>query len=426
MIFWKHGGPKKPTGSKFPWFAITFSLASAVAIPDPNLTERQITRVDSPTGCPSPTTIQGFQWDTKSCTNSYFSSWAYPINKWADPPKLNITVAGVPITATVDTGSTGLVASISLFPNVTFTKTVPTQIFYSSSHWLEEGYEEWIDMSFGPYAMRTKILVKDHEVCCPTFNTTTDGHRCPPDKIARGCVCTPGGCNGERDEEEDHDPENKREVVDLPHIAYMGIGFGRGDPQNNNPFLDTITYNGQPMKGSDSDYCQGYVITHDGLYLGLNQDITKNFAWTTLPQQDVGGSRDWDTPPMIYKVDNGANQNGTILVDTGIPNSYFTNSPVSWDNGAAFEISVPGTSQLYKVKYDIAKGVNFGDVGSPNPMQPNTFGISSKAGYVNTGRKLLNCFDIAYDPVGGNFGYRYLNAAGCSQYVTAAPSAIPS
>ncbi|KAF3108948.1 hypothetical protein TWF102_008210 [Orbilia oligospora] len=418
MTICKNRSPKNPTGPKFPWLAIAFSLASAGAVPDPKITERQITRVGSSTDCPVPTTTQGFQWDTKSCTNSYFAPWAFPIDKWVDPPKLNITVAGVPITATVDTGSTGLVASIGLFPNVTFTKTVPTHIFYSSSHWLEEGYEEWIDMSFGPYAMRTKILVKDKEVCCPTFDGTTDGHRCPTSKTARGCNCSPGGCRGKRDEEEDYDTKAKREVVNLPHVAYMGIGFGRGDPQNANPFLDTLTYNGQPSNGSSSSYCQGYVITHDGLHLGLNQDITKNFAWTTLPQQDVGGSRDWNTPPMVYKVDNGAQQSGAILVDTGIPNSYFTNSPITWNNGSTFEISVPGTSQLYKVKYDIIKGVNFGVVSSPNPMQPNTFGISSKAGYVNTGRKFLNCFDLAYDSIGGNFGYRYLNAAGCSHFLS--------
>ncbi|KAK6511329.1 hypothetical protein TWF481_000249 [Arthrobotrys musiformis] len=415
MICYRQGGSKQPTGIKFPWFAITFSLASAVALPDASLPERQITRVSS-TACPSPTTTQGFQWDKKSCTNTYFAPWAFPIDKWVDPPKLNITVAGVPITATVDTGSTGLVASMGLFPNVTFTKTIPTHIFYSSSHWLEEGYEEWIDMSFGPYAMRTKILVKDKEVCCPTFDGTTDGHRCPTSKTARGCNCTPGGCKVKRDGE-DHDSTSKRDVG-LPHVAYMGIGFGRGDPQNANPFLDTLTFNGKPSNGSSANYCQGYAITHDGLYLGLNETITENFAWTALPQQDVGGTRDWDTPPMIYRVNSGSNRNGTILVDTGIPNSYFTSSPVSWGNGSTFEISVPGTSELYKIKYEMTKGVNFGVVGDPNPMQPNTFGISSKAGYVNTGRKLLNCFDIAYDSIGGNFGYRYLNATGCSEYVT--------
>ncbi|KAK6331816.1 hypothetical protein TWF718_002357 [Orbilia javanica] len=279
-------------------------------------------------------------------------------------------------------------------------------------------------MSLGPYAMRTKILVKDKEVCCPTFNDTTDGHRCPASKTARSCNCTPGGCTNKREEGDDFLTE--KEVVDVPHVAYMGIGFGRGDPQNANPFLDTLTFNGQPSNGSSSSYCQGYVITHDGLYLGLNGQITNNFAWTTLSQQNVGGYRDWDTPPMIYKINNGSKKNGTILVDTGIPNSYFTNSPIAWATGDTFELSIPGNSQLYKLKYNMAKNVNYAVVGSPNPMQPNTFGVSSKAGYVNTGRKLLNCFDIAYDSIGGNFGYRYLDAVGCSQYVTVAPSAAPS
>lgn len=79
---------------------------------------------------------------------------------------------------------------------------------------------------------------------------------------------------------------------------------------------------------------------------------------------------------MIYRVNDGATKNGTILVDTGIPNSYFTSTPVSWNNSSTFELSVPRTSQLYKVRYNMTKGVNFGVVGDPNPMQPNTFGIS--------------------------------------------------
>ncbi|KAK6524660.1 hypothetical protein TWF281_011562 [Arthrobotrys megalospora] len=418
MICYRQGQSKKPLGPKFPWLAIAFSLASAVAIPDPDLTERQITRVDS-ANCPAPTTTQGFQWDTKSCTETYFAPWAFPIGNWADPPKLNITVAGVPITATVDTGSTGLVASINLFPNVTFTKTIPTHIFYSSSHWLEEGYEEWIDMSLGPYSMRTKILVKDKEVCCPNFDNNSDGQRCPPAKVARGCNCTPGGCTSTRDEDEDVSIAT-REVVNVPHVAYMGIGFGRGDPQNANPFLDTLTFNNKPASSSSSNFCQGYAITHDGLYLGLNQTITEGFAWTALPQQDVQGFRDWATPPMVYSVDGGTNNDGTVLVDTGIPNSYFTSSPIKWKSGSStFDISVPGTSQLYTVKYDMSEGVS----GSPNPMQPVKFGISSKAGYINTGRKFLNCFDLAYDSVGGNFGYRYLGdeVNSCSRYVSTTP-----
>ncbi|KAK6346072.1 hypothetical protein TWF730_010404 [Orbilia blumenaviensis] len=425
MICYRQRGPKKLLGLKFPWLAIGVGLASAVAIPDPNLEERQITRINA--GCPAPTTTQGFQWDTKTCADTYFAPWAFPINKWVDPPKLNISIAGVPITATVDTGSTGIVASINLFPNVTFTKAVPTHIFYSSSHWLEEGYEEWINMSFGPYAMRTKILVKDKEVCCPTFNGATDGHRCPPNKTARGCNCSPGGCTSKRHKfNRDGGSIAKRELINIPHVAYMGIGFGRGEPQNANPFLDTLTFNGKPATSSSSDLCQGYVITHDGIYLGLNKTITEDFAWTSLPQMNVEGFRDWDTPPMIYNVNSGGSNNGTILVDTGIPNSYFTNDPVQWGNGSTFEISIPGNSQLYTVKYNMLKDVNFGVVGSPNPMQPNTFGISSKTGYVNTGRKLLNCFDLAYDAIGGNFGYRYLDATGCSQYVSIAGSASSS
>ncbi|EPS45421.1 hypothetical protein H072_600 [Dactylellina haptotyla CBS 200.50] len=400
-------------------FAVAFTPISAIVIPKihgyPTRIEERATQVDS-SDCPSITT-DSFQWDSNSCSQSYFSSWAYPIGNWDDPPKVNITIAGVPITATVDTGSTGLVASMDLFPNVNFTKKVEASIAYSSSHWLEEGYEEWIDMTFGPYAMKTKILVKDKEVCCPDFNTTTDGNRCPAAKITKSCVCEKT-CENDKTKRNVHADLATRAVSPLP-VAYMGIGFGRGVAPISNAFLDTVSFNGQALSLTSGDYCQGYAITHDGIWLGLNSQNTKDFEWTKLQQQDVQGMRDWNTAPMEYHVNDGASTSGTLLVDTGIPNSYFSASP-RWETGDSFNVTVPGTSGKYAIRYDTSEGDT-----SPNPMQPTKFGISSLGGYINSGRKLLNCFDVAYDPIGGNFGYRYLGnaqAAKCSEYVTVAES----
>ncbi|KAK6540263.1 hypothetical protein TWF694_009076 [Orbilia ellipsospora] len=412
--------PKKVRVSKRSILAIglaaTISPVSALVALEPSVVEKQATRVSptSTTGCSS-TTTPGFQWDTKACSESYTASWVDPIGNWANPPKVNINVAGVDLVATVDTGSTGLVASMSLFPNHNFTLKTPTSIFYTSSHWLEEGYEEWIDMTFGPYGMKTKILVKDHEVCCPTFDPATDGERCPTSKIVDGCICSKN-CPSSSSTSSGTSTVASRKLAaraTVAAVAYMGIGFGRGDPPIENPFMDIVTYNGNPI--SDS-FCQGYAITNTGLTLGLNKQSTDGFNWTPLEQNNTSGMRDWDTPPMEYTVDESPNTEGTLLVDTGIANSYFSSTP-SYTSQSTFNVSFPGDTGKFTVTYDMSEG----NTNSPNPMQPIAFGASSKAGYINSGRKLLNCFDVAYDPVGGNFGYRYLNdteAANCSDYVT--------
>ncbi|KAF3925230.1 hypothetical protein ABW20_dc0104537 [Dactylellina cionopaga] len=403
---------KKPRVSKFSKLAVSIVqlglVSAAVPALRPGHAERGIMQIES---AENPTTdTQTLPWNTKSCSESYFAPWVYSTSNWTDPPKLNITVAGVPLIATVDTGSTGLVASMKSFPDNNFTKQVEASIFYSSSHWLEEGYEEWVDMSFGPYSMRTKMLVKDNEVCCPTFDKTTDGNRCPVSKRAANCICAKN-CPSTTGSEMASPSTTESNTIAARAVAtgavnsqtaYMGIGFGRGVAPDANAFLDIISFNGQPISSSTSGYCPGYAITSDGLYLGLTAENTKDVAWTTLSQQDVQGMREWATPPMQYQVDNGAVIQGTILVDTGIPNSYFSATP-RWNNTSVFQVSLPGYSKMYTVKYDM------GVTGNGNPMQPTAFGESLNAGYINTGRKFLNCFDIAYDPVGGNFGYRYLS-----------------
>ncbi|KAK6352850.1 hypothetical protein TWF696_004851 [Orbilia brochopaga] len=371
---------------------------------------RQITRID-PGDCPTTTEVS-YTWETKPCTDSYFSPWTYPTNNWANAPTVNITLDGVEVVATVDTGSTGLVASISLFPHNNFTRQDPTSIFYSSSHWLEEGYEEWIDMTFGPFYMRTQAIIKNREVCCPGYNSTTDEPRCPSAKLARNCECS-GGCTSTSTSHNHH--KRATRPAPPPPVAYMGIGFGRGAPQIDNAFLDTVTFNGQAIPPSSQSYCPGYVITTDGIHLGLTSANTQNFTFVTLHQTSVDGQRDWSTATMQYQIDNSTQQNGTVLVDTGISQSYFQSMP-PWRANSTVYLSVPGDVDTYTIRYEVdetGKGWN--------PMQPTRFGGSPTLGFINTGRHFLNCFDVMYDPVGGNYGYRYLGdtrAANCSSYVS--------
>ncbi|KAF3908083.1 hypothetical protein ABW21_db0205623 [Orbilia brochopaga] len=392
----------------------TLVATAAAAPPRVDSIARQITRIDIGPGedCPGTDEI-AYTWPI-ACTDTHFSPWTTPIGNWVDAPTVNITLAGVEVVATVDTGSTSLVASIHLFPNNSFTRQEPTSVFYTSSHWLEEGYEEWIDMKFGHFHMRTQAIIKVREVCCPGYEVYEDGPRCPFAKIARNCECS-GSCASTSQSENNY----KRATIPAPPppVAYMGIGFGRGDAQMYNAFLNTVSFDGRPIRPTSETYCQGYVITRDGIHLGLTDDNTRNFEVVSLHQKSIRGQRDWATPGMQYQIDNALQQNGTVLVDTGIDGAYFHSTP-AWQANSTIYLRIPGDVHVntYTVRYEVD------EQGSEwNPMQPVEIGGSPTLGFLNTGRRFLNCFDVMYDPVGGNYGYRYLGdtrAANCSSYVS--------
>ncbi|KAF3940673.1 hypothetical protein ABW19_dt0209923 [Dactylella cylindrospora] len=284
--------------------------------------------------------------DTTACSISYHVPWAVSNPGWVEPPKIHIQLEGVTVLATVDTGSTGIVVSQSLFPVNAFNVTNAPQahIFYSSSHWLEEGYTVTMQASLDGIIMHPQVLLKESEVCCPGFNTTTDGNRCPTAKRANPCRCEKT-CMSEMDLSRiEKTPEYLSELRSRSQAgatAYMGIGFGRGVTPMANPFVQIVTINGTDLPSLGTSFCRGYVITNDGISIGITNSSLNDFKFLQLEEDDVAGERDWATPSMKYKADTGSVQNGTILVDTGIPNAYLSSSPM-WNENSNVSVSGPG------------------------------------------------------------------------------------
>ncbi|KAK6522650.1 hypothetical protein TWF281_002086 [Arthrobotrys megalospora] len=328
---------------------------------------------------------------------------------WKDAPTLSITVNGRPLVATMDTGSTGIVIDAKYgFNNTYLEKNCEIgHVFYTSSHWLQEGYWCTTDVDVGGVLTSALALIRTREVCCPTFK---EGDRCQnPEKA---CVCK-GTCTTtveqgilERNILEKDDGNGARiEARQTPTVgkAYMGIGFARGNPPSHNLFMNVKSIDGVP---AGSKFRTGYVITSSGVWLGITKANTAGFSAVKLNLREGNADgRDWGEPPCYVQVNGGDWTNGTFLADTGIPNAYVKGDiPNKEGNEIAIRIPDP-TSPFGEVQFVSVPKSKAGTVGTENPMQPTWVGIRTVPG-VNTGRRFYNGYDLYFDGDGGYFGLR--------------------
>ncbi|KAK6340334.1 hypothetical protein TWF730_002097 [Orbilia blumenaviensis] len=328
---------------------------------------------------------------------------------WTSPPSLNITVNGRPLIATMDTGSTGIVIDAKYGFNTTYLEKNCEigHVFYTSSHWLQEGYWCITEVDVGGVVTSAKALIRTREVCCPDF---ADGDRCQ--EPAKSCVCQ-GTCTSTADQgilrrrvlEEDGDVSRieARQTASVGK-AYMGIGFARGNPPAYNLFMNVTSIDGVPTVSSK--FRTGYVITSTGVWLGITKSNTAGFSAIKLNlREGHADNRDWGEPPCDVQINNGSWTRGTFLADTGIPNAY-VKGDVPNKEGNQITIRIPDPSTPFgDVKFVSVPKSKAGTVGTDNPMQPTWVGTRTVPG-VNTGRKFYNGYDLYFDGDGGYFGLR--------------------
>ncbi|KAF3913956.1 hypothetical protein ABW21_db0207013 [Orbilia brochopaga] len=347
--------------------------------------------------------------DYSAFTKSKFLTYANNASNhnWTNAPTLSISVNNYPLTATMDTGSTGIVIDAKYGFNASqLSKTCQIgHILYTSSNWLQEGYWCTTDVNIGGVVASALALVRTNATCCPDFNATTDGDRCknPVDS----CVCA-GGCatSATRRNLSPGEPDSafmaRRQAVGS---AYMGVGFARGNSTAAyNLFMNVKSIDGVAV---DSTYRQGYVVTSTGVQLGITKASTVGFkaAKLALKPGSAAGSRNWDQPTAAVKIGSGNWINGTFLADTGIPNAYVLGD-VAQKSGDEISIAVPGTTNPFgEVQFSAVPKANAGSLGTKNPVQPTWVGNRTAIG-VNTGRKFYNKYDLLFDADGGYFGLR--------------------
>ncbi|WP_267211619.1 pepsin/retropepsin-like aspartic protease family protein [Chelatococcus asaccharovorans] len=306
------------------------------------------------------------------------------------PPTLHLSFGGQDYRAVMDTGSTGVVVSASLIPNVDRLPVVaPGQLTYTSSGRIMRG--DWVV---------TPLTISG-------AGGTSITTRPMPVLAVRQIDCFENA----RDCQATDDPR---------HVVMLGIGFAReGDRQSQstpdkNPFLSLPDMGEMNKPGR---LRRGYVVTREGVHVGLTRANTGGeFRFVKLARADDGS--DWTAIPGCMSVGGGEPACGTALIDTGVSDMYLTVPP---DREAGFVTQgdhgrtlVPGTkvSVTFSARpSNDAPGYLFTAGMGSDPLAPSRIilvGGKDRPPFVNTSVHILNGFDYLYDADEGYAGFRRL------------------
>ncbi|KID85454.1 outer membrane autotransporter barrel protein [Metarhizium guizhouense ARSEF 977] len=305
-------------------------------------------------------------------------------------------------TPIIDTGSCGFVisaADLSDWTQDDASGHPEGWEFLSSSKILYTGH--WIpkDIYFTNAKVEVKaripILAVETKTHCPTYNRTADNGLCPTPASA---IPMPTG------------------------IRLMGVGFGRehdGMPQgtpDKNAFINIQTINGVNVTGNPN-FRSGFVLSKDGVTVGLTAENTAGMDFTKLAMREKpADARDWAQVEGCMSVDGSKCFTGPALIDTGISQMYMTlplgtkanrTSPPVLDDGSVVEVKIGPSADG---KYISSENFTVGDTNGmdqgvvPSSVRLTLADPAKNAPHVNTGRRFLRKWNIAFDSDGGYFG----------------------
>lgn len=309
----------------------------------------------------------------------------------------------------MDTGSVGIVASPDIFTPASGATNLGTgEQIYTSSGIIENG--TWYTATQSIWDVNGNLLATSNVPVLQVTSITCTEH-------ARSCTATSNPM----------------------HISVMGIGFARESasqvrgtpPYNAFLNLQSILQNGslQPLP---SNWCNGYVVTPSGVYLGLTPSNTANAGWVKLqpwPQYSTPGLPEWMSATMTINA-NGVAGDGNILMDTGVDTSFLTPPPganlgslMACPDDPALVECVPNNDVFGIYLPNQTNPVAFysftvGQTG--NLMQPNGVHVENDGGtFLNTSRHVLGGIDFIYDNTHGYVGYIWNGMSGSNVgYVT--------
>ncbi|BAF88819.1 conserved hypothetical protein [Azorhizobium caulinodans ORS 571] len=299
-------------------------------------------------------------------------------------PHLMVSVGGGPARrAVLDTGSTGLVIAAKAIPDFEHLPRIgPRSITYRSSGRVVHGVMVLVPVTItgadGTSVTTTPIPV-----------LATQWRDCLPH--ARRCV----------------------PARDLNEGAMIGIGYGheatnaKVSGAAKNPFLHVAGMDAAgPLR-------PGYVVTRSAVTVGLPPTLPEGFSLVRLDRQR--GNGDWSLPPACVRLDGAKPLCGPLSVDTGIPDMiltlpYAVRRRLAGPRGYLpppnrIDVSV-GRGAEPAAQYVFSIGAR--DSASPPGTDPRRVLLAAEPHpiRVNTGLRFLNAYDIIYDPVGGQAGYR--------------------
>jgi hypothetical protein len=291
-------------------------------------------------------------------------------------PSLGISFGERMHTATMDSGSTGVVVAAAMIPGFHNLRSLGAgKLTYTSSGRVMLG--QWVST---PMVIHGAEGTQARIVAMPVLAVT----RVACLRQARNC--TPN---------------------DNPTgIAMIGIGFAReADAQSQstpdkNPFLH--------LDAEGRAYRRGYVLTPRGVHIGLTEPNTRGeFRYFKLDRDDARG--DWSPVPACISI-NGRKPAacGSMLVDTGVTTMYLT---VPAAQAAPGQRGLPPGTEV-TVSLGAATSATplytfrTGDAVSGMAPKGVTLRVAAAKPFVNTSVNFLNGYDYLYDFDAGYVGFR--------------------
>ncbi|HYE00297.1 MAG TPA: hypothetical protein VEH84_13000 [Alphaproteobacteria bacterium] len=331
-----------------------------------------------------------------------FANNAEQPQPFTNAPMLGFAINGGPKhTVTMDTGSVGIAIGAQNIPDFAKLKAGPeakpgTQ-FLSSSKILWTG--TWVPVTVTLYDGETPVATSsvpvlgvEQAVICRDYQ---GGPTCP----------SPSG------------------TADASKVVYMGVGFGReadSQPQgtpDKNALLNITHIAGKPI--DPATYTRGYVIGKTGITVGLTPGNTQGFRFVKLTP-NAAAPTDWTPAPMCVQVNDSPCMAGTVLVDTGIPQSYLTvptatafqtvKAPDASMKSVMIDVLANGTKVAVQIPDATAPAGGESFVvggGSPvEPLQVIPWRSDTRPVFINTGRHFLRQTQFLYDAKNGYIGLK--------------------
>lgn len=225
-------------------------------------------------------------------------------------------------------------------------------------------------------------------------------------------------------------------------VSNCGIGFDlAGKAQGTGPVEDNKNQIYNPLLNLDAmkdhTLVAGYIVKTDGIQLGFTA-ADKGYGYTRMNSTKLTSDNsvpDWQTPTGRVKIKGVTKPPGSIVMDSGIPQAYFS------ARGFKAGTQIENRMEIYLVNSSGAVGykIDPGDAG--NELNPSSI-VVVKAGigaysqtkfpyhgqFFNTGRHVFRKFDMLYDAENGYVGVQP-NATGRNDrnvFFKAIPGGFPN
>ncbi|MCJ1235889.1 hypothetical protein MMC14_003863 [Varicellaria rhodocarpa] len=196
----------------------------------------------------------------------------------------------------------------------------------------------------------------------------------------------------------------------------MGVGFGGAGGEQCPALREKVAFtNVFAIDGVKVAMHPGYIITKEGVEVGLTPNNTRGFKMMKLDRWPGSTGTDWKRPNMSISLDGSEWNVGSALFDTGISWSYVRLDYNTYNHAQTECFDGHTILRLESnVTMIVGNGIARYEIiaGDPaNPMDPllGQYRLekpSAKGPFLHTGRFFYNDYDVMFDEQCGWFGLK--------------------